>query len=44
MSYRQYTSCYQHTPGDVPFKKADLITFVAGAAGLPPRQPWSRSH
>lgn len=35
MSYRQYTSCYQHTPGDVPFKKDDLLTFVAGAAGLP---------
>jgi hypothetical protein len=29
---RQYTQCYNHTPGDKPFSKADLLGFVAGNA------------
>ena len=24
MAYRQYTQCYQHTPGDKPFNIANL--------------------
>jgi hypothetical protein len=30
--FRQYTKCYQHTPGDKPFNKSDLAAFVAGAS------------
>ena len=29
---RQYTKCYDHTPGDKPFSKSDLLAFVAGNA------------
>ena len=29
---RQYTQCYDHTPGDKPFSRADLLAFVAGNA------------
>ena len=25
---RQYTQCYDHTPGDKPFSRADLLAFV----------------
>jgi hypothetical protein len=35
MAYKHYTRCYQHTPGDVPFRKADLLAFSAGASTLP---------
>lgn len=36
MAYRQYTQCYQHTPGDKPFNIANLAgtVFGGGAAGL----------
>jgi hypothetical protein len=30
--FRQYTKCYQHTPGDKPFNKGDLTGFVLGAS------------
>jgi hypothetical protein len=30
--FRQYTQCYQHTPGDKPFNKSDLVSFAAGAS------------
>src|SRR5947207_15680280 len=29
---RQYTQCYDHTPGDKPFSRADLLAFVAANA------------
>jgi hypothetical protein len=29
---RQYTQCYNHTPGDKPFSRSDLLGFVAGNA------------
>jgi hypothetical protein len=29
---RQYTQCYDHTPGDKPFSKDDLLALVAGNA------------
>src|SRR5215471_20638558 len=32
MAFRQYTKCYNHTPGDKPFNKSDLIGFVLGAS------------
>jgi hypothetical protein len=32
MPYRQYTKCYNHTPGDKPFNKSDLVAFVAGTS------------
>jgi hypothetical protein len=28
--FRQYTKCYQHTPGDKPFNESDLVLFVLG--------------
>jgi hypothetical protein len=30
--FRQYTQCYNHTPGDKPFNKSDLAGFVAGTS------------
>src|SRR4051794_20658721 len=30
--FRQYTKCYEHTPGDKPFNKSDLLGFVAGTS------------
>jgi hypothetical protein len=30
--FRQYTKCYQHTPGDKPFNKSDLAGFVLGTS------------
>lgn len=33
MAFRQYTKCYQHSPGDKPFNKSDLLGFVAGSTG-----------
>ena len=33
--YKHYTRCYTHTPGDVPFRKKDLLAFSAGASALP---------
>jgi hypothetical protein len=35
MAYKHYTRCYQHTVGDVPFRKDDLLAFSAGASALP---------
>jgi hypothetical protein len=32
MAFRQYTRCYNHTPGDKPFNKSDLMMFVLGAS------------
>ena len=33
MAFRRYTQCYVHTPGDKPFNKSDLVTYVLGNAG-----------
>jgi hypothetical protein len=30
--FHQYTHCYNHTPGDKPFNKDDLVKFAAGAS------------
>ena len=30
--FRQYTQCYNHTPGDKPFNKSDLAGFVVGTS------------
>lgn len=32
MPYRQYTRCYNFTPGDKPFNSQDLILFVLGSS------------
>jgi hypothetical protein len=32
MTFRQYTKCYVHTPGDKPFNENDLLSFAAGAS------------
>lgn len=32
MPFAQYTQCYDHTPGDKPFNKNDLLSFVMGNA------------
>jgi hypothetical protein len=32
MAYRQYTQCYNHTPGDVPFRQKDLMSFALGVS------------
>lgn len=32
MPYRQYTQCYQHTPGDKPFNESDLGSFAWGVS------------
>src|ERR1035437_9372816 len=32
MAFKQYTQCYNHTPGDKPFNKTDLMSFSLGSA------------
>lgn len=35
MAYRQYTKCYQHTPGDKPFHESDLVANILLVGGVP---------
>lgn len=35
MAYRQYTKCYNHTPGDKPFHEDDLVGKIMLVGGLP---------
>ena len=32
MAFRQYTQCYNHTPGDKPFNESDLASFALGTS------------
>jgi hypothetical protein len=32
MPFRQYTECYNHAPGDKPFNRSDLFSFVLGTS------------
>ncbi len=35
MAYKQYTKCYQHTPGDKPFHESDLAGTILALGGVP---------
>jgi len=35
MAFRQYTKCYQYTPGDKPFHESDLVGTVLAVGGIP---------
>ncbi len=35
MAFRQYTKCYQHTPGDKPFNEDDLVATILAVGGIP---------
>lgn len=34
MTYRQYTKCYQYTPGDKPFHESDLVGTILAVGGV----------